>query len=139
MGSRVLHWLMLACVCGAAQAAPPLLLHDRLTLLAKDITYTTAALFPTQATQLGIAGHDAELDTPTETNRAAYIAKLQHWQKQLDELGPFDTASLVDRHDALLLRARTETSITWRRAVRSRPISSSFSVPARRRGSMRAW
>jgi len=111
MGSRVLHWMMLACVCGAAQAAPPLLLHDRLTLLARDITYTTAALFPTQATQLGIAGHDAELDTPSEANRAAYIAKLQQWQKQLDDLGPTDTASLVDRHDVLLLRAQLVSSL----------------------------
>ena len=62
-------------------------LHDQLTALAKDITYTTAALFPTQATALGIPGHDGELDTPSEANRAAYIARLQQWQKQLEQLG----------------------------------------------------
>jgi len=111
MRLRVLLLTMLACLCAAAQAAPPLALHDRLTLLAKDITYTTAALFPAQATQLGIPGHDAQLDTPSQANRAAYIARLQDWQKQLDQLGATDTASLVDRHDALLLRAQLVSSL----------------------------
>jgi uncharacterized protein (DUF885 family) len=102
--------MMLVGLCGSAQAAPTL--HDQLTALAKDITYTTAALFPTQATALGIPGHDGELDTPSEANRAAYIARLQQWQKQLDQLGPFDQASLVDRDDALLLRAQLVSSLS---------------------------
>jgi uncharacterized protein (DUF885 family) len=103
--------MTLAWVCGVAQAAPQPSLHDQLTALAKDITYTTAALFPTQATQLGIAGHDAQLDTPSEANRAAYIARLQQWRKQLDQLGSTDAASLVDRDDALLLRAQLVGSL----------------------------
>ena len=115
MGSRVIGWVMLAGLCGSVQAAPTL--HDQLTALAKDITYTTAALFPPQATALGIPGHDGELDTPSEANRAAYIARLQQWQKQLEQLGlvqaakPTDHASLVDRDDALLLRAQLVSSL----------------------------
>ena len=91
MGSRAIAFLTLAGLCGSAQAAPTL--HDQLTALAKDITYTTAALFPTQATALGIPGHDGELDTPSEANRAAYISKLQQWQKQLDQLAPVQAAT----------------------------------------------
>lgn len=117
MGSRAIAFLTLAGLCGSVQAAPSL--HDQLTALAKDITYTTAALFPTQATSLGIPGHDGELDTPSEANRAAYIAKLQQWQKQLDQLAPVqaanptDHAALVDRDDALLLRAQLVSNLNW--------------------------
>jgi uncharacterized protein (DUF885 family) len=109
MGLRVIGFMMLAGLYGSAEAAPTL--HDQLTALAKDITYTTAGLFPTQATALGIPGHDGELDTPSEANRAAYIARLQQWQKQLAQLGPTDHASLVDRDDALLLRAQLVSSL----------------------------
>src|SRR5512142_1715591 len=109
MGSRAFGLMVLAGLWGSAQAAPTL--HDQLTALAKDITYTTAGLFPTQATALGIPGHDGELDTPSEANRAAYIARLQQWQTQLAQLGPPDHASLVDRDDALLLRAQLVSSL----------------------------
>jgi uncharacterized protein (DUF885 family) len=109
MGLRVIGLMMLAGLCGSAVAAPTL--HDQLTALARDITYTTAGLFPTQATALGIPGHDGELDTPSEAHRAAYIARLQQWQKQLAQLGPTDHASLVDRDDALLLRAQLISSL----------------------------
>jgi uncharacterized protein (DUF885 family) len=115
MGSRAIVFWLLAGLCGSVQAAPTL--HDQLTALAKDITYTTAALFPTQATALGIPGHDGELDTPSEANRAAYIAKLQQWQQQLNQLvpaqaaSPTDQASLVDRDDARLLRAQLVSSL----------------------------
>ncbi len=115
MGSRAIGFLMLAGLCGSVQAAPTL--HDQLTALARDITYTTATLFPTQATALGIPGHDGELDTPSEAHRAAYIARLQQWQKQLDQLQPLqpatptDHTSLVDRNDAALLRAQLVSSL----------------------------
>lgn len=112
MGARLLRPLLavaLVGLSGSLQAATSL--HDDLTALAKDITYTTAALFPTQATQLGIPGHDGELDTPSEAGRSAYIGKLQQWQKKLAELGPLDLASLVDRDDALLLHAQLVTSL----------------------------
>src|SRR3954466_14365526 len=106
MGSR--RYLLvagaLAAVSGSVQAATITSLHDQLTALAKDVTYTTVTLLPTQATFLGIPGHDGDLDTPSETNRSAYIARLQQWQKQLEQLGPTDRAALIDRDDASLLR-----------------------------------
>src|SRR5512142_2897122 len=98
MGSRAFGLMVLAGLWGTAQAATTL--HAQLTALAKDITYTMAGLFLAQATELGIPGHDGELDTPSEANRAAYIASLQQWQQQLDQLGAIDHASLVDRDDA---------------------------------------
>ena len=113
MGSRLLPPLMavvLGSLSGGLQAAAPVLLHDQLTALAKDITYSTAALFPTQATLLGIPGHDGELETPSEANRSAYLEKLQQWHEALEQLGPTEHASLVDRDDALLLRAQLITS-----------------------------
>ena len=113
MGSRLLPPLMavvLGSLSGGLQAAAPPLLHDQLTALAKDITYSTAALFPTQATLLGIPGHDGELETPSEANRSAYLEKLQQWHEALEQLGPTEHASLVDRDDALLLRAQLITS-----------------------------
>jgi uncharacterized protein (DUF885 family) len=113
MGSR--RYLLvagsLAALSGSVQAANVTSLHDQLTALAKEVTYTTATLFPTQATILGIPGHDGELDTPSEANRDAYIARLQQWQRQLEQLGPTDHASLVDRDDASLLRAQLVTSL----------------------------
>jgi hypothetical protein len=47
------------CPAGAATEV-----HEKLTALARDVVYTTAAMFPTQATQLGIPGHDGELEMP---------------------------------------------------------------------------
>lgn len=110
MRSRLFRSMMLAGLCGSVQAAPAPSLHDQLTALAKDITYTTAALYPTQATQLGIPGHDGELETPSEAQRAEYIVRLQHWRKQLDQLDATEHASLVDRDDANLLRAQLVSS-----------------------------
>jgi uncharacterized protein (DUF885 family) len=106
------HLLVLAacaaCVTsvGSAESTPDI--HAKLTDLAHEIVYSSAALFPTQATQLGIPGHDGELETPSEENRSAYIAKLQQWRKRLDELAPAGRTDigLVDAHDALLLRAQ---------------------------------
>jgi uncharacterized protein (DUF885 family) len=82
--------------------------HQQLTQLAEDFIYTSARLFPTQATSLGITRYDAELETPSEENRAAYIARLRQWRKRLHAIVPIgeSTASLVDRNDARLLGAQ---------------------------------
>jgi uncharacterized protein (DUF885 family) len=114
MGRRFLNLLIpaaLAALCGPLQAVTSV--HDELTALARDITFTSAGLFPTQATQLGIAGHDGELETPSEANRSAYIARLQQWQQQLRQLAPADRTDLplVDRDDARLLDAQLTASL----------------------------
>lgn len=89
-----------------AQAA----VHDDLEKLAQDITFTSAQLYPIQATALGITGHDAELEAPSEAFRAAYVSRLQQWQRQLQAIAasfPPGTA-LIDRDDARLLGAQLE-------------------------------
>lgn len=82
--------------------------HERLEALAKDSLYTIARLYPQQATQLGIAGHDGELENPSEAYRAAYLERVRGWQQQLAGItAGFDgSTSLVDRDDARLLGAQ---------------------------------
>jgi uncharacterized protein (DUF885 family) len=82
--------------------------HRELTQLAEDMVYTSARLFPTLATALGITKYDAELEIPSEQNRAAYIEQLQQWKKRLQAMAPAtgSEASLVDRNDAKLLEAQ---------------------------------
>ena len=102
----------LAGLSGPLHAVTPV--HEQLTALARDITYSSAALFPTEATQLGIPGHDGELETPSEASRSAYIGKLQQWQKQLEQLAPANRTDLqlVDRDDARLLAAQLTSSLS---------------------------
>jgi uncharacterized protein (DUF885 family) len=109
--SALLICAPLAAVACPAGAAPEV--HDRLTALARDIVYTSAAMFPTQATQQGIPGHDGELETPSEANRSAYIEKLHRWEQQLAQIAPAGRADLglVDRNDARLLGAQLAGSL----------------------------
>src|SRR5262249_47450776 len=81
--------------------------------LARDIVYSSAAMFPTQATQLGISGHDGELETPSEQLRSAYIDKLRAWRTQLAQIAPSNNPdiTLVDRDDARLLDAQLASSL----------------------------
>jgi len=72
---------------GTLQAATEEM-HAKVTALARVITYSSAALFPTEATQLGIPGYDAQLESPSEANRSAYLDELQQWQQQLGQLAP---------------------------------------------------
>jgi uncharacterized protein (DUF885 family) len=98
-------------VTGPAEAHSDL--HAKLTELARDLVYSSASLFPTQATQLGIPGHDGELNTPSEQSRSAYIARLQQWQQQLETLAPRSRTDLelVDRNDANLLGAQLTSNL----------------------------
>ncbi|HTY93822.1 MAG TPA: DUF885 domain-containing protein [Steroidobacteraceae bacterium] len=101
-------------LCAAAMAAASgspraqASVHDSLETLGKDLVYTTAQLYPMQATALGIAGHDAELEAPSEQARAAYVSRLRQWQRQLHSISSSFTpnTSLVDRDDARLLEAQ---------------------------------
>jgi uncharacterized protein (DUF885 family) len=112
---RRLRYLLIpatfSALTGPLQAATGV--HEQVTALARDITYTSAALFPTQATQLGIPGHDGELETPSERSRGAYIDELQQWKKQLGQIAPATRADLqlVDRDDVRLLDAQLATSL----------------------------
>ncbi|MFN2529186.1 MAG: DUF885 domain-containing protein [Candidatus Baltobacteraceae bacterium] len=86
--------------------------HDRLTRLAQDVVYTSAARDPMTATNLGIPGHDAELAIPTEASRRADLKRLRAWEKQLHAIAPANAhLSLVDRDDAKLLQAQLTGSI----------------------------
>jgi uncharacterized protein (DUF885 family) len=102
-------------------AAPTPALHEQLTRLAEDITYTSAKLFPIHATKLGIPGHDGELDAPSEANRAAFVTRLEQWQQQLTTLSgamPADTL-LTDRNDARLLGAQLTAQLNDLRIYQS--------------------
>ncbi len=81
--------------------------HAELTRLAEDYIYTSARLFPTQATALGITKYDGDLEVPSEKGRAAYVAQLNEWQRRAHAIAADGAAlSLVDRDDAQLLEAQ---------------------------------
>ena len=107
MGTRHAGFLALCLLAGAAAADPSPTTHQALVRLAQDMVYTTAKLYPTQATALGIPGHDGDLDAPSEQARAAYLARLKNWKSQVDASAAGFTArtSLVDKDDAALLQA----------------------------------
>ena len=98
--------LALLVMTSHAQAA----VHDDLEKLAQDITFTSARLYPMQATASGIAGHDAELESPSEAFRAAYVSRVRQWQRQLQSITASFTpgTTLIDRDDAKLLGAQLE-------------------------------
>ena len=112
---RLVKCLLLASalLSGAAIAQNAATVHQQLTQLAEDIVYTSARLFPTQATFLGITQYDAELEIPSEKNRAAHIAQLQQWKRRLHAIAPAVASdlSLVDRDDAKLLEAQLSKSL----------------------------
>jgi hypothetical protein len=106
-------------ICGALVILSPLrsygsaTAHERLVALAQDMVYTSAGLYPLQATALGIPGHDGDLETPSEGYRAGFIERLNKWQRELREITTeFDSAtSLVDRDDAKLLSAQLDAQL----------------------------
>lgn len=106
--------LTVAALVGSACAQEPA--HQALVSLAEDFTYTSARLHPMDATSLGIAGHDGELEHPSEAARAADIERLRQWQATLAKIrGRFDAATtLTDRDDALLLEATLNAALNER-------------------------
>ncbi len=112
---RPVKCFLLAAALHSGSAIPQNLptAHQQLTQLAQDITYTSARLFPSQATSLGITQYDAELEVPTEKNRAAYIVQLQRWRNRLHaiERATASGMSLADRDDAKLLEAQLSRSL----------------------------
>ncbi len=92
---------------GAARAQDASGAHQQLTQLAEDFVYTSARLFPSQATALGLNQYDGELEVPSEKARAAYVTQLLEWQRRLHRIAPARGAplSLTDRDDARLIEA----------------------------------
>jgi len=106
----------LICAAALAASAPVFAApstHDGLTKLAEEMTYKTADLYPLTGTDLGLTAHDGDLNAPSEQARAAYVGLLKDWEKQLEALsrsaGP--TMGLVDRDDAMLLKASLDSSL----------------------------
>jgi uncharacterized protein (DUF885 family) len=97
----------------AARAQAPMPAHAALVALAQEMTYESARLYPMQATALGIAGHDGELESPSEAFRASYVARLQQWKAKLGSItAGFDAHTpLVERDDALLLQAQLAANL----------------------------
>ncbi len=87
--------------------------HDKLSALAREIVDTSARLHPMLATELGIPGHDGELEMPTEAGRAAEVAQLKAWRQRLLKITSPDASklSLVDADDARLIKAQLDRSL----------------------------
>jgi len=87
--------------------------HEQLVSLAQDYLDTTARVHPILATELGIPGHDGELETRSEAWRAADITRHQQWLARLDAITTRFTrdTSMVDRDDARLLKAQLASDL----------------------------
>ena len=98
--------LLCLIVCVPVMAAEPV--HTRLSALAEEITYTSARLYPSQATALGLTQYDGDFEVPSERNRAQYIRQLRAWRRQLTGILASGTTrlSLVNRDDAQLIAAQ---------------------------------
>ena len=97
--------LALAACAFAAQAQTPT--AARLTRLAEDFIAQTAADDPIAASSLGLREFDGRLALPTETARAARIARLQGWKAELETIAreAGSGATLAEAGDVRLLRA----------------------------------
>ena len=94
-------------------ALPAVAETSQLVSLAQDYMYTTARIHPILATELGIPGHDGELEMRSEAWRAADVTRHQQWLARLDAItaGFTPDTSMVDRDDAQLLRAKLTRDI----------------------------
>jgi len=78
---------------------------SRLQSLAREMTFAWAKSHPLVATGLGLTGEDGDLDRPSPAARRADLAQVRMWERALAAI-PLANAALVDRDDALLLRAQ---------------------------------
>jgi len=79
--------------------------YRQLQALARDITFGWAKLHPLVATQLGIAGENGLLDTPSLAEDNRDLALIRTWEARLAAI-PLAGASLQIRDDAVLLHAQ---------------------------------
>jgi hypothetical protein len=94
--------LLISSLAGAAEvsgapANPASTPHDRLVKLAEDMTYAVTLYQPLRATELGLPGHDGELDVPDEAGRRARIERLRAWKQQLASITRGGPAHLTGR------------------------------------------
>jgi hypothetical protein len=90
-----------AATAAGSGAAPA----GQLTALAREMTFGWAASHPLVATQLGIAGTDGRLETPSAAADERDLATIQRWQARLAAIS-LAGAALPARDDAALLRAQ---------------------------------
>jgi uncharacterized protein (DUF885 family) len=109
---QALGFVVLAVMMAMPQLSAASPAYDALQSLAKDMTFTSARLHPITATFQGIAGHDGDLETPTEAGRNAEIALIASWQGRLDRIDSANGSqmTLVERDDAKLLQAQLTTA-----------------------------
>jgi uncharacterized protein (DUF885 family) len=113
-GHRLSGLVLLLCLSPLDPASAAQTPHDRLTALAQEAVFTMARLHPMLATALGIPGHDGDLESPSEENRAEEVAQLQAWGQELRAIAPTSDGSplsLVDADDARLLQARLDRAL----------------------------
>jgi hypothetical protein len=77
----------------------------QLQALARDMTFGWAKLHPLVATELGIAGEDGRLDTPSLAADERDLALIRTWESRLAAI-PVTNESRTVRDDAVLLRAQ---------------------------------
>jgi len=79
--------------------------NSRLQSLAREMTYGWAKSHPLVATGLGLTDEDGDLDRPSPAARQADLERIRAWERTLAAI-PLAKATLVERDDALLLRAQ---------------------------------
>jgi uncharacterized protein (DUF885 family) len=105
--------LALTALAVAASAQTPTPTSARLTRLAEDFIAQTAADDPIAATALGLREFDGRLALPSETARAARIARLQGWKAELEVIAreAGTGATIAEAGDVRLLRADLDSRL----------------------------
>src|ERR1700693_5782555 len=99
---------------GAAPAQPlRTAAYGKLQTLARTITFTWAKRHPLVATSEGLTDYDGDLEIPSAAYRTEDLAQVRTWRASLAAID-LTRATLVERDDALLLRAQlTELERTF--------------------------
>lgn len=85
--------------------------------LVESLVNQYATFYPTEATSLGLHGHDGELEDLSAAARAQELSWLRIWQRKLGEV-PEAKLSQANRFDLALLRHAVEERLLTRGEVR---------------------
>ncbi|HSC62068.1 MAG TPA: DUF885 domain-containing protein [Caldimonas sp.] len=102
--------LAVALAAFGALAAADTAAHEQLTGIARAYIDALVTDDPIAATALGLPGVDGTLAIASEASRAARIARLRAWKAQVEAIA-LGTTTLVDAHDAKLLRAEFDSAL----------------------------